>query len=139
MRALLSGLDKERSLPEALLMDQGHQPAKGVVLDPKGNAGKRLPTKKLPGIWRGGLHSQRGPTAQAGCKGLQRETLFGLIDLKKWKHARPGLGPWALVPHLPLCCWPPPVGQLVTQGVAGTVVALKDESTLIARTYKYMT
>ena len=45
MRALLSGLDKERSLPEAILMDQGHQPAKGGVLDPKGNTGKRLPNK----------------------------------------------------------------------------------------------
>lgn len=30
-------------------------------------------------------------------------------------------------------------GQLVTQGVAGIVVALKDKSTLVTRTCKYMT
>lgn len=119
-------------------MDQGHQPAKAGILDPKGNTGKRLPNKATS--WNlGGLHSQRGPTAQAGCKGLQRKTLFGLPDLEKWKHARPGLGPWALVSLLTPCCWPPPSGQLVTQGVAGIVVALKDKSTLVTRTCKYMT
>lgn len=133
MRALPSGLDKERSLPEALLMDQGHQPAKRGVLDPKGNAGKRLPTKQLPGIW-GEAFIHRGvplPRLAAKCC---KERLKGRSTLRSGNTLAQG---W--VPGLWCLSCPSAVGQLATQGVAGTVVALKDESTLIAGTYKHMT
>ena len=82
-------------------MDQGHQPVKQGVPDPKGNTGKK-PPNKAPAWNFGVLHSQRGPITRAGCKVLQTEILIGPTDLEKWKHARPGLGPWALVSLLPL-------------------------------------